>query len=177
MKLGEYGKIVMGQSPDSRYYNDSKGLPLIQGNADIIDRKTIVRVYTSQVTKSANKGDILFTVRAPVGNVAKASFDCCIGRGVCAIKEVSGFLYHYLVFIESSWATMSSGSTFDSINSKTLEDTILDIPEDQQEQFLIATVLSEMDNEIISLMQKYNKTIHIKQGMMQQLLTGKKRLI
>lgn len=176
-KLDEIAKIIMGQSPDSKFYNDSNGMPLIQGNADISNRKTWVRFYTTQITKKAFAGDIIFTVRAPVGNVAKTSFDCCVGRGVCALRDANDFLFHYLVYIEPYWATLSAGSTFDSINSDTLANTELLIPSDVEEQTAIASILSDMDNEIEALEQKLEKTRQVKQGMMQQLLTGKIRLI
>ena len=176
-KLDEIAKIIMGQSPDSKFYNVSEGIPLIQGNADISSRKTQVRFYTTQITKTAFAGDLIFTVRAPVGNVAKTSFDCCIGRGVCALRGYTDFLFHYLVYIEPYWATLSAGSTFDSINSNTLANTELLIPSDIEEQNAIASILSDMDYEIEALEQKLAKTRHVKQGMMQQLLTGKIRLI
>lgn len=86
-QLGEIVKLNMGQSPSSSNYNNKGiGMPLIQGNADILNRKTIIRNYTSQITKKAKKGDLILSVRAPVGEVAKAEFDCCIGRGVCAVQ-------------------------------------------------------------------------------------------
>lgn len=172
-KLEEIAPIIMGQSPDSLYYNDSsEGLPLIQGNADIENRFTITRFYTSKITKLANRGDIIMTVRAPVGEIARASSDCCLGRGVCAIKG-SEFLYHYLIFIEPTWSTLSTGSTFDSINSKTLYETRVYCPSNIIEQAAIAEILSDMDAEIHALTAKLKKLRHIKQGMMNELLTGR----
>ena len=89
VRLGNISKIEMGQSPDSRYYRSEEiGVPLIQGNADIKNRKSIKRIWTTQITKSCDAGDILMTVRAPVGSIGIASFTSCIGRGVCAIKPV-----------------------------------------------------------------------------------------
>lgn len=176
-KLGDFAPIIMGQSPDSRYYNDSaNGLPLIQGNADIENRQTIVRFYTSQITKLAYKGDVIMTVRAPVGNIARADFDCCLGRGVCAIRG-NEFLYHYLMYIEHTWSTLSTGSTFDSINSKTLFETMLFVPTDTNEQTAIAEILSDMDAETDKLTARLNKLRGIKQGMMSELLTGRIRLV
>jgi type I restriction enzyme, S subunit len=58
----------MGQSPGSASYNTERlGLPLIQGNANIKNRKTAPKVYTSDVTKQCEVGDIILSVRAPVG--------------------------------------------------------------------------------------------------------------
>lgn len=176
-KLGEVAEIKMGQSPSSLYYNScGVGLPLVQGNADIVDRRTIIRNYTSQVTKSCNTGDIILSVRAPVGEVAIASFKACIGRGVCAISYSSLFLYYYLIFIEPQWEKYSTGSTFDSVNSKVISSLEINIPS-INEQTRIATILSDMDAEITALEAKLAKYKQIKQGMMQTLLTGRIRLI
>ena len=117
-QLGEISEIVMGQSPSSLNYNlKGEGLPLIQGNADIVERQTIKRVFTLQITKLGKSGDILMTVRAPVGQISQAKFDICLGRGVCALRFPNTFLYHFLISIESTWAKHSKGSTFDSVNS------------------------------------------------------------
>ena len=175
--LGEISTIIMGQSPKSDCYNTQKGMVLIQGNADISNRKTICRFYTTHITKTARKGDVIFTVRAPVGNVAKATFDCCLGRGVCAIQRISDFLYYYLIFIEDSWSKTSTGSTFDSINSDTLASTLIIQPSSKEEQTAIANVLSSMDKEIETLNTKLEKYRNLKTAMMQQLLTGKIRLV
>ncbi len=175
--LDDVAKINMGQSPSSSNYNSSGfGLPLVQGNADISGRETIIRNYTSQITKKAEKGDLLLSVRAPVGEVAKATFDCCIGRGVCAIRYSNEYLYHWLVSFETEWEKFSKGSTFDSINSDELKAIEVLLPS-EEEQTAIATILSGMDEEIQALEQRLGKTRQIKQGMMQELLTGKTRLI
>lgn len=174
--LSDVAKINMGQSPSSEFYNTKEiGLPLIQGNADVNGRKTIDRVYTSQITKKCSAGDIIMSVRAPVGKIAKARYDSCIGRGVCAISSSNDFLYHYLISIEDTWASISKGSTFDSINSEDIKNLKIAHPS-LQEQKAIAEVLSDIDNLITSLEKLIDKKQKIKQGTMQQLLTGKKRL-
>ena len=176
--LGEISKINMGQSPlSANYNNDGIGLPLVQGNADIKNRKTIIRNYTSQITKTADANDIIMSVRAPVGEVATTKFNCCIGRGVCSIKYPNGFLYHFLIYFEPSWAQFSTGSTFDSINSNQLKELEMSIPNTSEEQQGIAQILSDMDAEITQLETKKEKYQAIKKGMMQELLTGKTRLI
>ncbi|OJX88847.1 MAG: hypothetical protein BGP01_05800 [Paludibacter sp. 47-17] len=177
-KLGEVGKISMGQSPLSQFYNcERRGLPLIQGNADIEKRQTIIRVYTSQVTKMCDIGDIILSVRAPVGAVAKSTLAACIGRGVCAIKSENDYLFHYLVSIENDWGKYSKGSTFDSISSNELYEVVLSIPVSEIEQNAIAQILTDMDNEIARLQKDRDKYKEIKAGMMQVLLTGRMRLV
>lgn len=179
--LGEVAEINMGQSPDSRFYNNEhKGLPLIQGNADIKDRMQVVRFWTENTTKTCNEGDLIMTVRAPVGLVGIAKHKSCIGRGICSIKSKSInklFLYHLLVFNEEHWKETEQGSTFTSANFLQIFNFIISFPESKSEQTRIATILSDMDAEISLLEQKLEKQKQIKQGMMQNLLTGKIRLL
>lgn len=175
--LSYFGNVTMGQSPSSLFYNDAKdGLPLIQGNADMCNRKSIIRNYTSKITKTCNAGDIIMSVRAPVGAVGIASFDSCIGRGVCAFKR-NNFLYYLLLFIEDDWSKLSAGSTFESVNGNHIRNFEVTIPSSLAEQRAIATILSDMDAEIAELEAKRDKYKEVRQGMMQQLLTGKIRLI
>ena len=177
-RLGEICKIIMGQSPASVYYNiKGNGLPLIQGNADLEDRKSIIRFYTSQITKICDVGDVVLSVRAPVGAVGKAEYKSCLGRGVCALKYENDYLYQYLLFVEDKWGEFSKGSTFDSINSNELAEYKLPLPPTLAEQRAIAEVLSDMDAEIRELEAQKAKFESIKQGMMQELLTGKTRLV
>ncbi|QKG79885.1 restriction endonuclease subunit S [Tenuifilum thalassicum] len=172
-KLGEVAHIEMGQSPSSENYNVSGiGLPLVQGNADIKNRKTIIRNYTSQITKKCIKGDIIMSVRAPVGEIAIASNDACIGRGVCAIRYSNKYLFHYLICIESTWSKHSTGSTFDSVNSDTIKNLEIPFPP-IKEQTAIATALGDADALITALEKLIAKKKAIKQGAMQQLLKPK----
>lgn len=177
-QLGDLAQIVMGQSPNSSNYNSTGGgLPLIQGNADIRGRKTIKRVFTTQITKQGRTGDILMSVRAPVGEISRATFDVCLGRGVCALRAANDFLYHYLIYLEPSWAKHSKGSTFDSVNSTDIKTVEVRLPSDPDEQSAIATVLSDMDAELEALEKRRAKTAALKQAMMQELLTGRIRLV
>ena len=85
--LGEISEIIMGQSPDSaNYTSNEQDTVLIQGNADLNGGRITPRIYTTQITKTCEAGDIILTVRAPVGDLAIANTRACIGRGVCAIK-------------------------------------------------------------------------------------------
>ena len=178
--LVDLALITMGQSPSSLFYNSrGEGLPLIQGNADIENRQTIERVWTTQASKRCNLGDLILTVRAPVGAVAVASKNACIGRGVCSLKPFgdSGFLFHALVYAENRWQMLEQGSTFTAANSEQVGQFRLCVPDDKNEQRAIASILSDIDIEIAALEQRRDKTLAIKQGMMQQLLTGRVRLV
>ena len=177
-RLGEVAEIVMGQSPSSANYNSrGEGLPLIQGNGDIANRRSIRRIFTTQITKRGRTGDVLLSVRAPVGEVSRAMFDVCLGRGVCAIRFPNDFLYHSLILFEPYWAKHSKGSTFDSVNSADVNAVEIRLPTDPTEQSAIAEVLSDMDSELSALEARREKTRALKQAMMQALLTGRIRLV
>jgi len=173
LPMNKVASIKMGHSPKSSFYNVKKiGLPLIQGNADILNRKTIIRNYTSQITKICKSGDVIMSVRAPVGDIAKATFEACIGRGVCAITSPNEYLYHYLVYFEPLWKQHSAGSTIDAITSSTVNEKLIPLPP-LPEQEAIAEVLSDTDALIGALEKRIAKKRLIKQGAMQTLLTPK----
>ena len=177
--LSDLAVITMGQSPSSIFYNSSgEGLPLIQGNADIENRQTIERVWTTQGNKRCDLGDLILTVRAPVGSVAVASERACIGRGVCSLKPFgdSSFLFHALVHVEDQWQALEQGSTFTAANSEQVGQFCLFVPDDENEQNAIAGVLSDVDGLLNALDALIAKKQAIKQATMSQLLTGKTRL-
>jgi len=172
--LGNIAEIIMGQSPSSSSYNDEGvGKLLIQGNADIDNRKTSPRTWTSEITKQCNVGDIIMTVRAPVGAIAKSLHDACIGRGVCAIRSEDvnmEFLYQFLINYESSWKSLEQGSTFTAVNGRDIRGIKVNLPA-KSEQKKIAEILSTVDEKIEVIEEKIAKTQELKKGLMQQLLT------
>ena len=87
VRLGDIADVSMGSSPKSSGYNtDGIGLALVQGNADIKNGKTVPRLSTSEITTICQVGDILLSVRAPVGTVAISNHKACIGRGAAVIR-------------------------------------------------------------------------------------------
>lgn len=179
-ELNEIAHITMGSSPKSDAYNDmGNGLPLIQGNADIKNRCSSPRIFTSEITKECSEGDILLSVRAPVGTIALSKHNACIGRGIAAIrfrnKTSQQFLYQLLVWYEPKWSNLSQGSTFESINSEDIKSLKLKVP-CVDEQRNIAEVLLTADQEIQALQQKLDCLKQEKKALMQQLLTGKRRV-
>lgn len=93
--LSEVTNITMGQSPKSENYTDNPNdYILVQGNADIKDKQVVPRLWTTEVTKMAEIGDIILTVRAPVGDIGKTDYNVVIGRGVAAIKGNDFIFYH-----------------------------------------------------------------------------------
>jgi len=171
-KLKDVSIINMGSSPKSCYYNDKgDGVPLLQGNADIKNRKSVPRIYTTQVTKECLIGDILLSVRAPVGTVAKSDHRACIGRGIASIRTVNNnqeFLYQWLLFFEDKWGNISQGGTFDAVNSDDVKKLLINIPQIKEQQ-KIANCLSSLDNQITAQSKKIESLKAHKKGLMQQL--------
>ncbi|MEG3297122.1 restriction endonuclease subunit S [Streptococcus suis] len=148
-KLGEVAEIVMGQSPDSKNYTDNPlDNILVQGNADLRDGFVVPRVWTTQVTKTAEKGDLILSVRAPVGDVGRTNYNVVLGRGVAGIKG-NEFIYHLLVKMKlfGYWTKLSTGSTFESINSDDIKNSIILFPT-LPEQKAIGTFFSTLDQQI-----------------------------
>ena len=148
-KLGEVAEIVMGQSPDSKNYTDNPlDNILVQGNADLRDGCVVPRVWTTQVTKTAEKGDLILSVRAPVGDVGRTNYNVVLGRGVAGIKG-NEFIYHLLVKMKlfGYWTKLSTGSTFESINSDDIKNSTILFPS-HPEQEAIGTFFSTLDRHI-----------------------------
>lgn len=171
--LEDVSIIIMGSSPKSENYNElGIGLPLLQGNADIKNRKSCPRNFTTEITKECDVGDILMSVRAPVGYVAKAMHDACIGRGIAAIRVKENnnqeFLYQYLIYMEDIWGKFSQGSTFDSVNSEQIRNLSILIP-CLQEQTKIADFLTKLDDKIEKVALQLEQFKMWKKGLLQQM--------
>ncbi|MEZ9825342.1 hypothetical protein OAS_00485 [Vibrio cyclitrophicus ZF65] len=124
--MGEHFNITMGQSPKGETYNEEgEGIAFFQGRRDFGFRYPDVRVFTTDPKRYAKAGDTLISVRAPVGDKNMAAIDCCIGRGVAAIKHNSdsrSFTYAFMSHIEKKLGDSgSSGTVFSSINQKELK--------------------------------------------------------
>ncbi|MBS7814973.1 restriction endonuclease subunit S [Wohlfahrtiimonas chitiniclastica] len=168
--LGKIAKITMGQSPDSANYTDNPlDHILVQGNADLKKGCVFPRIYTTQVTKTANKGDIILTVRAPVGAIAFTDFDVVLGRGVAGIKG-NIFTYYILEMIRilGIWEKFSSGSTFDSINSNQIKEIQILIPT-LEEQQKIGMFFQKLDQQIEQHEKKLQSYQNLKKAMLQRL--------
>ncbi len=153
-KLEDVAEVIMGHSPSSNNYTD---VPtdniLVQGNADMKDGRVVPRVWTTEITKMAEAKDIIFSVRAPVGDVGKTDYNVVIGRGVAAIKG-NDFIFYNLVHKNHIryWDRVSTGSTFESINSNELRSATIILP-DRAEQESIGELLKDLSN-LITLHQR-----------------------
>ncbi len=146
-KLGNVCEIIAGQSPPGSTYRKSpEGLPFFQGKADFGDPHPIARVWCIAPNKIALPGDILISVRAPVGPTNIADVECCIGRGLAAIRcgdtVDRDILLAALRHLEANLAQQGSGSTFNAISRHDLEELLIPLPP-LAEQKRIASILNE----------------------------------
>ncbi|WP_204122536.1 restriction endonuclease subunit S [Lacticaseibacillus mingshuiensis] len=169
-KLGDIAVITFGQSPDGKNYTDNPNDHiLVQGNADIKDGHVVPRVWTKQVTKSALPGDLIFSVRAPVGDVGMTDFPVVLGRGVAGFKA-NQFVFFLLekLKLEGYWTRYSSGSTFESVNSKDVKTApVLSPSTIEQEQ--IGAFIAVINDTIALHQRKLEDLKQLKKVLLQKL--------
>lgn len=172
-KLGDVVQITMGQSPDGSTYSDEPSdYILVQGNADLQNGWVCPRIWTTQITKKADAGDLIMSVRAPAGAMGKTAYNAVIGRGVAAIKG-NEFIYQLLVKMDTDgfWKTLSCGSTFESLNSDNIKNAEVKIPT-TAEQIKIGGFFQYLDNLITLHQCELAEVEKYKKALMQLLLTG-----
>jgi len=145
VRLGDknIAKIIMGQSPPSTTYNQDRiGLPFYQGKTDFGDLYPSPRIWCSIPNKIAESGDILISVRAPVGPVNMCREKSCIGRGLAAIRPTNQidnfFLFYYFKYIEGTWT--GRGSTFGAIKKRELENLQIPLPPLPEQKRIVARI-------------------------------------
>ncbi|MDU6735274.1 MAG: restriction endonuclease subunit S [Veillonella sp.] len=148
-KLGEIVDVIMGQSPKSEFYNtEEKGYPFLQGNRTFGLKYPTFDIYTMVLTKLAKAGDIIMSVRAPVGDLNITPVDMCLGRGVCALRMKNGnqsFLFYLMKYYVPHLLQKESGTVFGSVNKRDITELEVDIIEainnnlEQQAQAIFKT--------------------------------------
>ena len=140
-------EVIAGQSPEGKYYNNvGEGLPFYQGKKEFTDREIgEPTTWTKKTTKEAFVGDILMSVRAPVGPINLSTQHICIGRGLAAIRASErvnrDYLYYYLLKHESK-IVGNTGAVFNSINKTQIGNIPIPIPP-LSEQQQIVTLLDQ----------------------------------
>jgi len=161
-KLEEIVDVTMGQSPKSMYYNtERKGYPFLQGNRTFGFKYPTFDIYTTVMTKSAKAGDVIMSVRAPVGDINITPIDMCLGRGVCSLRMKNGnqeFLFYMMKYYIPYLLKKESGTVFGSVNRNDINGLEVDIPEDVQTQKKIARYLEMIDDKI-ELNNKINENL------------------
>ncbi len=174
--LIELAKIEMGQSPKSEYYNDtSDGLPFHQGVTNYGTRFVEDSIYSSAVTKIANPGDILFSVRAPVGRLNVTRNKMVLGRGLAAIRslnETQSFLFYQLRNHFFKENLIGGGAIYAAVTKKDMESLVLLTPSDR--------LLSEFDSQasltdtqILNLTMQNEKLTKARDLLLPRLMDGR----
>jgi type I restriction enzyme S subunit len=152
-KLGETCQIIMGQSPKSEFYNEvGKGLPFHQGVTDFGSRFPTHRVYCIVQNRIAEAGDILFSVRAPVGRINIADKTIVIGRGLSAIRSNNDhqiFVFQQLTELFQEEDSMGGGTIFKSVTKEDMNSIKLIIPDNlllKEFQNIVGPMFSQLYN-------------------------------
>ncbi len=160
VKLRDVANVIAGQSPKGEFLNkDEKGTPFYQGKKDY--GKKFLRpptVWTKVVTKTANKGDLLISVRAPVGALNFANQAICIGRGLAAIQVSNKIDKNYLYYVLSDISNnlnVNIGAIFNSISKKQIEDIKFILPSLKEQKNIVDKLDNTLDKTDIAI-QKCN---------------------
>lgn len=160
-ELKEKSNIIMGQSPKSESYNKKhRGVPFLQGRTTFGDKYHEIDTWCTEPKRYADKGEVLMSVRAPVGDVNISTMKLCIGRGLASLSMKNGnneYLYYLLKNYVEVINSKSSGTVFSSINKNDIEALKLPFANDI-EQKAISNILSSLD-EKIELNNQMNKTL------------------
>ena len=174
--LKDVADITMGQSPSGSSYNDDGyGEVFYQGRAEFGYRFPTRRLYTTEPKRIAEAGDVLLSVRAPVGDLNVAYERCCIGRGLGAIHSRSGYqsfvLYTMFALRSQLDVFNGEGTVFGSINRNALNDMPINIPSDGAITAFEA-VVRPMDDMIRSNYEENCRLQELRDSLLPRLMSG-----
>ena len=179
--LPDFTRIVMGQSPSSKTYNQNGvGLPFFQGKAEFGDLFPTIKLYCAQPNKIAKPGATLLSVRAPVGPTNLVQHECCIGRGLAALhpcgKIEPKFLLYLFRNIEPAISSKGTGSTFKAITKGFVEGLEFNLPPLPEQRRIVAKIdelFSELDKGIESLKTARGQLEVYRQSILKHAFEGK----
>lgn len=178
VELEKVCQIKMGQSPPSSTYNEEgKGLAFFQGKAEFTNLHPKAVKWCTEPKKTAEKGDILISVRAPVGATNMADQKCVIGRGLAAITFPfgNGYLWYYLKLIEKNLDSLGTGTTFKAISGQTLKSQKIPLPPLPEQRAIVARIeelFSELDHAVSSLQAAQAKLEIYRQAVLKKAFEG-----
>ena len=174
--LEDIAEITMGQSPAGNSLNENReGMIFYQGSSDFCFRFPSIRVFTTEPKRLAVANSVLFSVRAPVGDINVAKEVCCIGRGVASIKSKYGhdsYLFYAMKSLHKLFDSFDGeGTVFGSINKKTLSAIQILLPSDGiVEQF--NNIASSFDDRIRSLSDENSRLSTLRDTLLPRLMSG-----
>ena len=174
--LYEIANVTMGQSPDSKSYNENGyGEVFYQGRAEFGSRYPTRRLYTTEPKRMANAGDILMSVRAPVGDINVALEKCCIGRGLASISSrdnFNSFILYTLMNLKRSFDIYNAeGTVFGAINKDSLNSIEVIIPT-KEEIYKFEEIVSNLDKMIRQNTIEVQKLQKIRDTLLPKLMSG-----
>lgn len=178
--LADVALIEMGQSPDSRSYNtEGNGLPFFQGKAEFQSVFPEIRKWCSEPSKVVEQGDILLSIRAPVGPTNIALTQSCIGRGLAGIRPETDidhtYLFYYFRNIESWLSGQGTGSTFSAISGTFVREIEVPIaPREEQDRIVkkLDELLSDLDAGVAELKAAQKKLAQYRQSLLKAAVEG-----
>lgn len=175
-RLSDVAHITMGQSPSSTHYNNAGvGLPFHQGVSDFGERFVTDRMYCTVQNRLAHPGDILFSVRAPVGRINLTIMAIVIGRGLAAIRSLAGdqsFLFYALTTQFFKEDMMGTGTIFAAISKKDLHDVELAYPPARLLK-LFAAYVEPIDQQIEALQRSNELLQQARDALLPRLMNGR----
>ena len=174
--LNEIADITMGQSPQGSSYNeDSVGTVFYQGRAEFSDRFPVRRLFTTEPKRMAEAGDVLLSVRAPVGDMNIANESCCIGRGLAAIhakKAFSSFVFYTMHALKPELDKYNGeGTVFGCINKDALNSQKIIIPPDNI-IFEFEQTASSLDRKYLAGFQENMRLTQLRDALLPKLMSG-----
>jgi type I restriction enzyme S subunit len=181
VRLADICEIIMGQSPPSSTYNDKKiGLPFFQGKLDFGEIYPIPRVWCSNPKKIADVGDILLSVRAPVGPTNICNEKCCIGRGLAAVRyfyrNENKFIFYFFRSIENQIPKIGTGSTFSAISKSKIENLSIPFPPLPEQHRIVAKIeelFTKLDAGVEALKKAKEQIKRYRQAVLKYAFEGK----
>lgn len=172
--LSDVAEITMGQSPAGSSYNeDGVGTVFYQGRAEFGWRYPSQRLSTTEPKRMARRGDVLMSVRAPVGDLNIAFEDCCIGRGLAAIhSEHPSFCLYLMRSLHSKLdAFNGEGTVFGSINGRALKSLPIALPKTREIQTFEKEV-SPIDTQIRGNELQSRLLVTLRDTLLPRLMSG-----
>ncbi|WP_101010262.1 restriction endonuclease subunit S, partial [Bifidobacterium longum] len=172
--LSDVAEITMGQSPAGSSYNEEgAGIIFYQGRGEFGWRFPKRRLYTTEPKRLACEGDVLMSVRAPVGDLNVAFENCCIGRGLAAIhSETPSFALYLMRFLKPQLeAYNGEGTVFGSINGKALKSLEVALPS-HNEVMQFESFAAPIDALIRSNENETRKLNNLRNYLLPKLMSG-----
>lgn len=175
-KFDEVANFTMGQSPPSKSYNESgDGLPFHQGVGTYGTRFPKKGTYCNGNGRKARKGDILFSVRAPVGRLNIADREMIIGRGLAAVRHRDGlnsYLYYMLKVVFANEDIIGNGAIFNSVGKEELSRFRILQP-DAELVLRYQRVAETIDEQIAILSSCVEDLQRVREMLLPRLISGK----